>query len=75
MELNHFYSRGEHMEHLSAGKTHSTEMELAFKALSQSACGALIASNEGKIIYANDRLCEITGYSIEELLGKNPKIL
>jgi two-component system, sensor histidine kinase and response regulator len=30
---------------------------------------------QGNIIYANDRLCEISGYSRTELLGKNHRIL
>jgi two-component system, sensor histidine kinase and response regulator len=30
---------------------------------------------QGNIIYANDRLCEISGYSRAELLGKNHRIL
>jgi len=30
---------------------------------------------EGNIIYANDKFCEITGYSREEILGKNFNIL
>ena len=63
------------MEHSSIGNMPESEMELAFKTLSQSACGALVATTEGEIVYANDRLCEITGYSAEELIGKNPKIL
>ena len=48
---------------------------LAFRALSQSGCGALVADNEARIVYVNPRLCEITGYSAEELIGRNPRIL
>ena len=49
--------------------------ELAFQALSQSGCGALVSDNEGKIIYVNPRLCEISGYAREELIGQNPRML
>ena len=48
--------------------------DLAFKALSQSGCGAVITDNTGKICFINSQICEITGYQPEELLGKNPKI-
>jgi two-component system, sensor histidine kinase and response regulator len=34
-----------------------------------------IADKEGRIIYANDQFCEISGYSREELLGQNHSIL
>ena len=49
--------------------------DLAFEALAQSGCGALVTDSEGSIVYVNSRLCEITGYSEVELLGKNPRIL
>lgn len=52
-----------------------TASELAFQALSQSGCGALVSDNEGKIIYVNPRLCEISGYAREELIGQNPRML
>lgn len=34
-----------------------------------------IADPAGKIVYANDRFCEISQYSCEELLGQNHRIL
>jgi len=34
-----------------------------------------ILNKEGKIIYANNAFCEITGYSLEELVGKTPRDL
>ncbi|MCP4762345.1 MAG: PAS domain S-box protein, partial [archaeon] len=32
--------------------------------------GLLLANNEHKIVYINSRLCEITGYTPDELIGK-----
>ncbi len=61
-------------EQLSSSISDSTS-ELALQALSQSGCGALVADNEGKIIYVNPRLCEISGYACEELIGQNPRML
>lgn len=35
----------------------------------------LISSSDNKILAVNDAFCEITGYSQEEVIGANPKIL
>lgn len=37
--------------------------------------GKLIADNVGTIVFVDHRLCEITGYSEEELIGSNPRML
>ena len=34
-----------------------------------------IADRQGKIIYINDKFCEISGYNRDELIGKNHRIL
>ncbi|RLJ70141.1 PAS domain S-box-containing protein/diguanylate cyclase (GGDEF)-like protein [Hydrogenivirga caldilitoris] len=36
--------------------------------------GVLITDGEGNILYVNDFICELTGYSREELIRKNPRI-
>jgi len=50
-------------------------IKLAFEALAQSGCGALVTDTEGNIVYVNRRLCEISGYSPTELIGSNPRML
>jgi len=44
-------------------------------ALSQTAESIVITDIEGSIQYANPAFTEITGYSLEEAIGQNPKIL
>ena len=54
-------------------RAEESEMKLS-KALIQSPVSILITDTDGNIEYVNPKICEITGYSIDELLGQNPKI-
>jgi diguanylate cyclase (GGDEF)-like protein/PAS domain S-box-containing protein len=51
------------------------EMELNAKVFEQSTEGILICDAHNKIVSVNRALCEITGYSPEELVGQTPRIL
>ncbi|MEI7422184.1 MAG: PAS domain S-box protein [Prolixibacteraceae bacterium] len=44
-------------------------------AVEQSPVSVVITNLDGNIEYANPSACRTTGYSIEELLGKNPRVL
>lgn len=56
-------------------KQNSTENESRFsKALVHSPVSILITDLKGRIEYVNPKLCESTGYSESELIGKNPRI-
>lgn len=44
-------------------------------AVEQSPVAILFTEADGKIRYVNEQFCEITGYSLDELIGENPKIL
>jgi PAS domain S-box-containing protein len=44
-------------------------------AIEASPVSVAITDREGRIEYVNPRFCAITGYSREEVLGKNPRIL
>ena len=45
------------------------------RAVEQSPCSIVITDTEGTIEYVNDRFCQVTGYSLEETIGQNPRIL
>lgn len=46
-----------------------------FMAIEQSGNTIVITDAQGNIEYANPRFTELTGYSLEEVLGQNPRIL
>lgn len=45
------------------------------RALEQSANSVVITNAHGDIEYVNPRFCESTGYTLEEVIGQNPRIL
>jgi len=45
-----------------------------FRAVENSPVAVVIANRDGEIEYANPRFTQISGYTIEEVLGKNPRI-
>ena len=51
------------------------ELRKLSRAVNQSPVSIVITDLYGNIEYVNPKLCEITGYSKEELLGKNPRVL
>ena len=51
------------------------ELLIMQTAVEQSASAVLITDSTGAIEYVNPKFIELTGYSAEELIGHNPKIL
>lgn len=51
------------------------QLKLLSLSINQSNSGIVITDLNGNIEYVNDTFCSLTGYSKEELIGKNPKIL
>jgi len=45
------------------------------KAIEQSPVSVVITDCKGNIEYVNPKFCEVTGYSCNEAIGKNPRIL
>jgi diguanylate cyclase (GGDEF)-like protein/PAS domain S-box-containing protein len=50
-------------------------LQSLFRASELSPASVIITDLSGIIEYANPRFCEVTGYSLEEVIGKNPRIL
>jgi PAS domain S-box-containing protein len=51
------------------------EVRKLSNAVEQSGSSIVITNLDGKIEYVNSKFVELTGYSVEEALGKNPRIL
>lgn len=51
------------------------ELRKLHRAVEQSASGIMITDPTGRIEYVNPKFTEMTGYSAEEALGQNPRIL
>ena len=49
--------------------------KLTYRILSGMGAAALVTDHENKIIFINQRYTEITGYSLDEIIGKNPRVL
>ena len=50
------------------------KMYLLTKAVEAAQNGIVITDKEGRIIYTNPFVSQLTGYSSEELIGQNPKL-
>ncbi len=55
--------------------TMEEQLEVARYVIDQSPASVVITDTEGRIEYVNPRFSQLTGYSAEEVLGKNPRIL
>ncbi len=51
------------------------QIELSAKVIEQSAEGIIICDTHYEILSANNAFCEMTGYSLRELLGNSPGLL
>ncbi len=60
---------------ISFRKHAEDEMQKLSTAVEHSPVSIVISDLEGKIVYANPKAVETTGYSLEELIGQNPRVL
>ena len=50
-------------------------LRILVKAVEQSPASIIVTDNRGHIEYVNPKFCQVTGYTLEEVLGKTPRIL
>lgn len=56
-------------------KRHENELRKLSQAVEQSPAAVVLTNPQGQIEYANPKFSQITGYSLEEVLGKNSRFL
>lgn len=60
---------------ITAKKRIEEQLKLLSQSVNQSPIATVITNRKGDIEYVNPFFCKITGYTQEEVLGKNPNIL
>ncbi|MBI9034547.1 MAG: PAS domain S-box protein [Bacteroidales bacterium] len=68
-------SRDELNHEIQQRKEAQIEIQLLSKALEESPSMVIITDSEGIISYVNQKFLKETGYSVEEVLGRTPRIL
>jgi PAS domain S-box-containing protein len=63
------------VEDITDYKHAEEELRKLSQAVQQSPASVIITGVDGNIEYVNPKTSEITGYSLEELIGQNPRIL
>lgn len=63
------------LREIAERKRAEAELRKLSRAVSQSPASIVIADLEGRIEYVNPKFTDITGYSFEEVIGQNPRIL
>ncbi len=62
-------------EEVGSHKLTADNLRKLSQAIEQSPVSVMITDLQGNIEYVNPQLCKITGYTAEELIGENPRIL
>ena len=62
-------------EEISERRRAENNLRKVSRAVEQSPAMTIITDIEGKIEYANPRFTQVTGYALEEIFGKTPRIL
>jgi PAS domain S-box-containing protein len=65
----------ESIRDVSVTKRAEMELRKLYRAIEQSPTTVVITDPSGTIEYVNPKFTEVTGYSAEEALGQNPKVL
>ncbi len=60
---------------VTSSKTAAEQLRKLSQAVEHSSAGILITDRQGNIEYVNARFTQMSGYSLDEVLGKNPRVL
>ena len=60
---------------ISERKMAEDELRKLARAVSENPCSIVITDAKGTIEYVNRKFCELTGYTVEEVIGQNPRVL
>ena len=71
----HYYGRIWSFHDITERKQNEDALRQLSVAVEQSPVSVLITDLEGNITYVNRRFTECTGYSYEEVIGRNPRLL
>ncbi len=74
-EVNFLKAASDILSSLIIRKQIEAELFKKSLAIEQSSLSILITDTDGNIEYVNPKFSEVTGYSYEEAIGKNPRIL
>ncbi len=64
-----------HMNDINERKRAESELRKLSVAVQQSPSSIVITDREGRIQYVNPKFTQVTGYTSEDVIGKNPRIL
>ncbi len=56
-------------------KKSQADLSKLFQAIQQSPMSVVITDRDGNIEYVNPKFTEVTGYTLAEAIGQNPRIL
>ena len=60
---------------VSANKVHEMEHALAMTAFENSSAGIVVTDRNANIVFVNPSFTKVTGYSSEEVMGTNPRVI
>jgi len=65
----------ERLREQTAGRPTAEQVRLLSAALAAAANGIVITDRDGAIVWVNQAFTRLTGYTLEEVLGQNPRLL